>query len=322
MTSCIVTIPNHLKTQEMCDEAVDINPRSLAYVPNHFKTQKMCNEAVRNKLCMLLFDPDRLRTQEMCNEIMRTMSDAFHRILDRFTTRAICYQAVKEDSSSLQFVPDWFVTREWILMWYDDYYDDDGDHWDNDDDEEKLFEWYDGYKKRKVQKQRLRKNSCLLLGIHQDVGIGVCQNMKKKRQKNYGHKHETFLYLMTGYKKFLTKREIKKKMSLSVHGEDDIIIIVRKHTTPANDNHNLPYYIARIQRRKRYVKLRWFDQRFPDHEVIVEIDNPNSIHAFNRFEGEEHAERKDNHFRLIDLTREELYAMGVPGILDDEDEEE
>ena len=40
----------------------------------------------------------------------------------------------------------------------------------------------------------------------------------------------------------------------------------------------------RIQRRKRYVRLRWLDRHFPDHEVIVEIDNPNSIHAFNRFE--------------------------------------
>ena len=43
-------------------------------------------------------------------------------------------------------------------------------------------------------------------------------------------------------------------------GKDNIIIIVRKHTTPANDKyHNLPYYIARIQRRKRYIKLRWYD---------------------------------------------------------------
>ena len=54
----------------------------------------------------------------------------------------------------------------------------------------------------------------------------------------------------------------------------------------------------------------------------MEIDNPNSIHAFNRFEEEGHAGRKDNHFRLTDLTRKELYAMGVPGILDDEDKEE
>ena len=105
-------------------------------------------------------------------------------------------------------------------------------------------------------------------------------------------------------------------------GKDNIIIIVRKHTTPANDKfHGLPYYVARIQRRKRFVELRWFYRHFPDHEIIVEIDNPNSIHAFNRFEEEGHAERRYNHFRLIDLTREKLYTMGVPAILDhDEDE--
>ena len=40
-----------------------------------------------------------------------------------------------------------FVTKEWMWMWYDDYYYDDGDHW-NDDDEDKFFEWYDGFKKR------------------------------------------------------------------------------------------------------------------------------------------------------------------------------
>ena len=42
--------------------------------------------------------------------------------------------------------------------------------------------------------------------------------------------------------------------------KDDIIIIVRKHTKPANDKYYaLPYYVARIQRYKRHVKLRWFD---------------------------------------------------------------
>ena len=35
-------------------------------------------------------------------------------------------------------------------------------------------------------------------------------------------------------------------------GKGNIIIIVRKHTTPAKDKyHDLPYYVARIQRRKR-----------------------------------------------------------------------
>ena len=104
-------------------------------------------------------------------------------------------------------------------------------------------------------------------------------------------------------------------------GKDNIIIIVRKHTKPANDKfHGLPYYIARIQRHKRYVKLRWFDQHFPDHEVIVEIGNPNSIYAFNSFEEEGHTERKCNYLRLIGLTQEELNVMGLPAILDDEEE--
>ena len=97
--------------------------------------------------------------------------------------------------------------------------------------------------------------------------------------------------------------------------------IEEKDTKPANDKfHGLPYYIARIQRHKRYVKLRWFDQHFPDHEVIVEIGNPNSIYAFNSFEEEGHTERKCNYLRLIGLTQEELNVMGLPAILDDEEE--
>ena len=69
------------------------------------------------------------------------------------------------------------------------------------------------------------------------------------------------------------------------------------------------------------MKVRWFDQHFPDHKVIVEIDSPNSIHAFNHFEMEGHVERRYNNFRLIDLTREELYVMEVPAIFDDEEEQ-
>ena len=42
-------------------------------------------------------------------------------------------------------------------------------------------------------------------------------------------------------------------------GKDNIIIILRKHTTSANDRyHDLLYYVVRRQGRKRYIKLRWF----------------------------------------------------------------
>ena len=106
-------------------------------------------------------------------------------------------------------------------------------------------------------------------------------------------------------------------------GKDNIIMInVRKHTISANDKyHDLPYYISRIQHRKRHVKLRWHNQHFPDHETIVEIDSPNRTHAFNEFEEEGHVEQKYNNFRLIDLTQEELYTIGVPAIHDENEEE-
>ena len=60
MTSWIITISDHLKRQEMCNETVCTEPLSLAYVTDHFKIQEICNEAVCNRLCMILFFLDHL----------------------------------------------------------------------------------------------------------------------------------------------------------------------------------------------------------------------------------------------------------------------
>ena len=62
---------------------------------------------------------------------------------------------IRQCVNMLEFVPDWFVP-EWVDMSFDDYYDDDGGHW-NDDDEDKFFKWYDGYKKRKAQKASIKE---------------------------------------------------------------------------------------------------------------------------------------------------------------------
>ena len=67
----IITIPDHLKTQEMCDETVRMEPRSLTYVPNRFKTEEMYSEAVRRETYTLWCVPDHLKRQEMCEEVMR-----------------------------------------------------------------------------------------------------------------------------------------------------------------------------------------------------------------------------------------------------------
>ena len=38
----IKEIPDHFKTQEMCNNAISISPDSWFLVPDHFKTQEIC----------------------------------------------------------------------------------------------------------------------------------------------------------------------------------------------------------------------------------------------------------------------------------------
>ena len=96
-------------------------------------------------------------------------------------------------------------------------------------------------------------------------------------------------------------------------GKDNLVVITRKHE-PDDKHFEYPYYISRIQRRVISTKRRWLLDQFPDSEEIVIIDNPNSVHAFNRLEEEGHVERYKCHFKLVDLSREDLYNMGVPAI--------
>ena len=110
----IKEIPDHLKTQQMCDEAFEEKPYSLAYVPDCFKTQEMCDDAVRRRPWLLKYVPDHFKTQEMFDAV------------------------VMEDPWLLRYIPDWFITQQQVKL-RDDYCIDD-----------RFIKWYDGYKKRKA----------------------------------------------------------------------------------------------------------------------------------------------------------------------------
>ena len=98
----------------MCDKTVEAGPSSLARVSDSFKTEEMCIKAVEAGSWLLYHVPDQFKTQEMCDK------------------------AVKKDPFSLQYVPDWFVILQQLKLWDDD--DDDG-----------LIKWHDGYRKRKAK---------------------------------------------------------------------------------------------------------------------------------------------------------------------------
>ena len=64
----IMEMPDHLKTQDICNEAMCINPLSLPHVPDHLQTQELCDAAVRENPCEFEFVPDHFKTQEKCIE--------------------------------------------------------------------------------------------------------------------------------------------------------------------------------------------------------------------------------------------------------------
>ena len=117
-------IPDKLKTQEMCNEAMRIEPYSLAFLPDCFKTQEMCDKAIEIDPFILWHVPDNLKMQ------------------------AMCIRAVKAGLGLLEHVPDLFVTQGQIDLWHDD------DYWHHDDG---IIKWYEGYQKPKAQKASIKE---------------------------------------------------------------------------------------------------------------------------------------------------------------------
>ena len=61
-------IPDDLKTQEMCNKAVEKAPWLLYDVPVCFRTLGMCSRAVEKCQHPLRFISDHLKTQEVCEK--------------------------------------------------------------------------------------------------------------------------------------------------------------------------------------------------------------------------------------------------------------
>ena len=60
--------------------------------------------------------------------------------LDDLKTKRMCERAVEKEPDFLEDVPDWFVTQEQIKL--------------RDD---RLIKWYNGYRKRKAQKAKMKE---------------------------------------------------------------------------------------------------------------------------------------------------------------------
>ena len=100
-------------------------------------------------------------------------------------------------------------------------------------------------------------------------------------------------------------------------GKDNIVVIIQKNTANEKDEfYEYPHYIARIQ--QRFITTKKNDElrhNIQHHMFIIEeLDNANSIHAFNRFEEKGYVERFQCHFRLADTPRDVFYALATSAI--------
>ena len=161
-----------LRHKKCVKKPLKINPYILKFVPDYFKTQEMC-KGVGFRPWLIGHVPDHFKTQEMCNKV------------------------VKVDPSFLQLVPDQFVSQEQLKLWNDS-----NDWlirwWYNN----RLIKWYDGYKKRKAEKAKI-KEELLPITWHPSRHWDWCMSEdEKKETEQLWAQLQAFLYLMTGYKNF------------------------------------------------------------------------------------------------------------------------
>ena len=109
-TSGLFFIPDHLKTQEMCDKEMDIEPCFLRLVPNRLKTQGMCDKAVHNEPWLLKYVPDWFVTHQQA----KLWDD--HCINDRYIKWYDCYKKRKAQKAQIkeELMPiAWHPSRYW-----------------------------------------------------------------------------------------------------------------------------------------------------------------------------------------------------------------
>ena len=135
----------------MCEKTVEKDSWLLRYIPDQYKTQEMCNKAVDIDPYQLEHVPGHLRIEEMCKGVLCFCPWLVGHVPDQYKTQKMCNKAVKVDPSFLRFVSDWFVTQEQLKLWHDiDYW---LIRWYNN----RFIKWYDGYKKRKAEKTKIKE---------------------------------------------------------------------------------------------------------------------------------------------------------------------
>jgi hypothetical protein len=104
-------LSEHLKTPEICLEAVKLYSPDIKYVPEELRTEEICNIALSFHL-NFEFIPKKFITYEMCLGFIKQGARILEHIPKELMTEELCSEAIKNSLFSLQFLPEEFQTNE------------------------------------------------------------------------------------------------------------------------------------------------------------------------------------------------------------------
>ena len=80
----------------MCGKAVCIEPLLMIYIPDHLKTKEMCQTAIEKRLRGLYYVPNPIAMLGMHIKVVAFNPYALRFVPDHFKTQDICYKSVPQ----------------------------------------------------------------------------------------------------------------------------------------------------------------------------------------------------------------------------------
>ena len=115
---CFETIPDRLKTPEMCAEAVNEDAFNLEHVPENMITKQMCETALMQNVHAEQHVPEKFKTPEFYMLPVKANGMALQYISEQYRTPEVCLQAVISNPKAKAFVPERFTGDYNIYEFY------------------------------------------------------------------------------------------------------------------------------------------------------------------------------------------------------------
>ena len=102
----IAYVPEPLRTEAICSNAVDWNGQVLSYVPKPLRTEAICLTAVGRDGWALAYVPEYLCTEAICLAAVEQNGQALFHVPEPLQTKAVCSAAVSMNGETLKYVPE------------------------------------------------------------------------------------------------------------------------------------------------------------------------------------------------------------------------